>query len=52
MHLVLGGVLVFGEVVAAHADGGDALAGGAELAVDHAGSFWALDGAGTGTRGG
>ncbi len=37
-----GGVLLLAEMVAAHADGGDAFAGGAEFAVDHVGRFWAL----------
>ena len=32
------------DMVAAHADGGDALAGGAEFAVDHVGRFGPLDG--------
>ena len=40
---VLGGFFVLGEVVAAEADGGDALAGCAEFAVNHAGLFRALD---------
>ena len=42
----------FADVVAAHADGGDALAGGAEIAVDHAGGFGALVWVGGGVGGG
>ena len=40
----LAGVGLLAEMVAAHADGGDALAGGAEFAIDHVGGFGALDG--------
>ncbi len=35
------GVGLLADVVAAEADGGDALAGGAEVAIDHAGGFGA-----------
>ena len=37
------GVGLLAEMVAAHADGGDALAGGAEFAVDHVGGLGAFD---------
>ncbi len=38
----------FAHVVTAQADGGDALAGRAELTVDHVGGFGAFDGSAVG----
>ena len=39
----VGGVGLLADMEAAETDGGDALAGGAEVAVDHAGGLWARD---------